>query len=56
MYKFIIEYWFYRNYFDKDYEHITIVAKNERQAMDTMKKQLKKFFFATKVISVTPLI
>lgn len=56
MYKYVIEYWFRRGWFDKDFEHITIVAKNEKQAMDTLRNTVKKFFFAPKIISVTQVI
>jgi hypothetical protein len=56
MYKFVIEYWFRRSWFEKDFEHTVIVAKNEKQAMDTLRKTVKRFFFAPKIISVTQVI
>lgn len=56
MYKYTFEIWFYRGVFlDKDNEYIDIVAKNEKEALLTLRNTLKKYFFAPKIISIIPI-
>lgn len=44
MKKFVIEYWFYRRFFEKDFEEIIITAKTKEKAVKILHRLGLKFY------------
>jgi hypothetical protein len=54
MKKFVIEYWFRRHWFEKDFDEIIIIAKSKIEAIKTFKKIGPKHY-KFHIVSETPL-
>lgn len=52
MRRFVIEYWFRTKWFEKDFDEVIIMAKSEKEAIQTL-KNIKRRVFNHKILSET---
>lgn len=50
--KYVIEFWFRRRFFEKDFDEVIVVAKSKKEALITFKNLRKKFYKIEKVTEI----